>query len=73
MKKNDIFLGCFNEVEILPFGSLVKVVLSDMRESEYGEYIAYISDKVLYIAQNDNGEPLLPDKVISNYYIECIV
>ena len=73
MKKNDVFLGCFNEVEILPFGSLVKVVLSDMRESEYGEYIAYISDKVLYIAQNDNGEPLLPDKVISNYYIECIV
>ena len=73
MKKNDIFLGCFNKVEILPFGSLVKVVLSDMKEPKYGEYIAYISDKVLYIAQNDNGEPLLPDKVISNYYIECIV
>lgn len=73
MKESDVFLGCFDSVETSPFGSLVKVVLSDMMEPETGEYIAYISDKILYIAQNDNGEPLLPDMAISNYFVTCIV
>ena len=73
MKENDVFLGCFDNVETSLFGSMVKVVLSEMRDPEDGEYIAYISDKVLYIAQNDCGEPLLPDMALSNYFVKCIV
>ena len=73
MKENDVFLGSFESVEVKPFGSLAKVILSDMRDPDTGRYLAYISDKTLYIALNDSGEPLMPYMVISNYFIECIV